>query len=200
MYNLIMSGTVLGSFIQVLPVSILASFLYVVIRYIKIKNGNMKANLSKEIIRTIFVCYLTGLISLVLVPFNFWSVVWGYIYNGYSVNSISFLNGSFNLIPSVFKLTAGELELGSWVKTMLAGNVLMFVPFGLLLPLAFDRINKHVMLGLTVVIPLFVEIVQILVGRSFDTDDLICNFIGIIAGYLIYLCVATLLKRSNKTK
>lgn len=200
MYNLIMSGTVLGSFIQVLPVSVLASVVYAVIRYIKIKNGNMKANLSKEIIRTIFVCYLTGLISLVLVPFNFWSVVWGYIYNGYSVNSISFLNGSFNLVPSVFKLAAGELELGSWVKTMLAGNVLMFAPLGLLLPLAFGKIKKLFMLGLAVVVPLFVEIVQILVGRNFDTDDLICNFIGIITGYFIYLCVDRMFKRFNKLK
>ena len=33
------------------------------------------------------------------------------------------------------------------------------------------------------VIPLVIELMQPIVGRSFDTDDLIANFLGILVGW-----------------
>ena len=35
------------------------------------------------------------------------------------------------------------------------------------------------------VIPLIAELLQTIFGRSFDVDDLICNFIGIVIGAVI---------------
>lgn len=40
-------------------------------------------------------------------------------------------------------------------------------------------------LAAAVIVPLVVELFQLIVGRSFDVDDLICNFLGIAAGCLI---------------
>ena len=36
-----------------------------------------------------------------------------------------------------------------------------------------------------ILIPLAIEVIQLVVGRSFDIDDLIMNFLGIVIGYYI---------------
>ena len=38
------------------------------------------------------------------------------------------------------------------------------------------------MIWVAVLTPVCVEVLQLVFGRSFDVDDLICNFIGILAG------------------
>ena len=40
--------------------------------------------------------------------------------------------------------------------------------------------------------PVVIEIIQPIMGRSFDVDDLILNFIGINAGYLIAVGIKNL--------
>ena len=34
-------------------------------------------------------------------------------------------------------------------------------------------------------VPLAVACAQLVLGRSFDVDDLVCNFLGILLGYLV---------------
>lgn len=45
------------------------------------------------------------------------------------------------------------------------------------------------MLGIAVLTPVCVEVLQLVFGRSFDVDDLICNFIGILAGAALAFAV-----------
>ena len=87
-------------------------------------------------------------------------------------------------MPSLVKWLQGDLLLGSWVKTMLVGNVLMFVPMGIFLPLTFPRLSRQKLWLSAIIVPIIIEIIQPIVGRSFDIDDLICNSIGILIGYL----------------
>lgn len=70
----------------------------------------------------------------------------------------------------------------------LGGNVLGFMPFGLLLPLLFRRKPYFV---LTVIygflFSLALETLQwFMVVGSFDVDDLFLNTIGVAAGYLLF--------------
>ena len=67
---------------------------------------------------------------------------------------------------------------------MLIGNMLMFIPMGIMLPLVFKNINKKNIFVIAILITLSIEILQPIVGRSFDIDDIIMNFIGSIIGYL----------------
>lgn len=46
------------------------------------------------------------------------------------------------------------------------------------------------------VIPLIAELLQTIFRRSFDVDDLICNFIGIVLGFFIGLAVKNGKRRS----
>lgn len=70
----------------------------------------------------------------------------------------------------------------------LLGNVVMFIPLGLLLPRVFKKLNKflRVMLA-TALIVTAVELLQLftLVG-SLDIDDLLLNLLGAALGYWLH--------------
>lgn len=80
---------------------------------------------------------------------------------------------------------------------MLIGNMLMFIPMGIMLPLVFKNINKKNIFVVAILITLSIEILQPIVGRSFDIDDIIMNFIGSIIGYLA-VTIFIKLKETNK--
>ena len=66
------SGSVLGYFFQAVPITCVVGIIYVIIRVVIIKRNNLTIEWLKEIMRLLFSCYLTGLISLVVLPANFW--------------------------------------------------------------------------------------------------------------------------------
>ncbi len=177
------SGSVMGYFLQALPVAIFVGILYVVIRIAFLKKQNRQIQGLSEVLRVLFVCYLTGLVSLVVLPANFWLCFYdGVFFGWWDGLRERFHIGGVNLVPSVIKCLAGELSLGSWVKTMLVYNILMFVPFGFFLPLTTKIKSFRNMIWVAAAMPVCVEVLQLVFGRSFDVDDLICNFIGIFAG------------------
>ena len=131
-----------------------------------------------------------------LVPSNLWSHFWFYVKTGHPTgDSLGWFSGSFNFVPSLCKyLIKSELSIGTWVRDMLIGNILMFIPMGILLPLVFKKINKKNIFIISIFITLSIEVLQPIVGRSFDIDDIIMNFIGIIIEYLV---VVTFRKINN---
>lgn len=107
-----------------------------------------------------------------------------------------FFTFEFNLVPTVFLWLNGEITIGSWVKSMLIGNLLMFIPMGIFLSLIFKKINNRNIFKIAILIPVVVEIVQPVVGRSFDVDDIIMNFLGILIGYFMYLGVKLVIRKN----
>jgi glycopeptide antibiotics resistance protein len=191
------SGSVFGLFLQVVPITVLVGLAYGIYRWILIKRRGLTVRWGAEIMRWLFVCYLTGLVNLVLVPANLWTFIWTNIFVGYSQSELTFFSDEFNLIPTLFKLFTGELTIGHWVLKMMLYNFLMFLPFGVLLPFVSDRVNAHNIWKYAVIVPVVVEVIQPMVGRSFDVDDLILNFAGIVAGFFIAEAVKTLQKKTE---
>ncbi|MEQ1676373.1 MAG: VanZ family protein [Chitinophagaceae bacterium] len=70
----------------------------------------------------------------------------------------------------------------------LGGNIIGFIPLGILLPLLFSRLRKGWKTILAVfMISLLFESTQLYTGLGvFDVDDLLLNTIGGLAGYLLY--------------
>ena len=184
------SGSILGYFFQALPVACLAGIIYSAIRCSLLKKRSARFQWSAELLQLIFVCYLTGLISLVILPANFWLSVYDGIFLGWWDGFWrAFQIGNVNLVPSVLKWLNGELKIGRWSRTMLLGNIAMFMPLGLLLPFIRKIKSFKRMLLISAAVPLCCEALQLLFGRSFDVDDLICNFIGIVIGAAIAFCI-----------
>lgn len=195
LYNTMISGSVFGLFLQVVPFTCLVGLVYVVYRYVRIKKNGVTVQWGAEIMRWLFVFYLTGLVNLILVPANLWTIIWAKIFIGYSHGELAFFSGEFNLIPIFFKLITGELTIGRWVLKMLIYNFLMFIPFGFFLPFISKKINNRSIWKIAVIVPIIVEVIQPIVERSFDVDDLILNFAGIVVGYFLAVGIKTLARR-----
>ncbi|MEW2167749.1 VanZ family protein [Streptomyces sp. NPDC007084] len=70
----------------------------------------------------------------------------------------------------------------------IGGNILLGIPFGVLLPVVAPRTRGILrVLLLTAVVMMLVELVQgaLITGRSFDVDDVILNTTGALIGYLL---------------
>ena len=57
------SGTILGYFLQALPIASIVGVVFLIIRLVLRRRENRRIKWGQEILRVIFVCYLTGLIS-----------------------------------------------------------------------------------------------------------------------------------------
>ena len=180
------SGTIFGYFLQAVPITILVGIVYTILRLVFLKQKKRHVAWLPEVMRLLFVCYLTGLCSLIILPANFWLHVFDGIFFGWwEYLGESFHFGEVNLIPTIVHYLSGEIALGNWVKAMIVGNVAMFIPFGFFLPLISEKLNKKNTFVIAVVVPLCMELLQLFFGRSFDIDDLICNFLGIVIGFFI---------------
>jgi glycopeptide antibiotics resistance protein len=191
LYTLMISGSVLGLFLQVVPITMLVGVVYAIFRWVLVKRRGLIVRRDAEIMRWLFVCYLTGLVNLLLVPADLWTWIWANLFVGYSHSGLTFFSGEWNLVPTLFKLIVGELTIGRWVLEMLLYNFLMFLPFGFFLPLVSEQVNRRSIWSYAVLVPLVVEVLQPVVGRSFDVDDLLLNFAGIVVGFSIAAAVKT---------
>lgn len=198
MYEIMMSGSLMGEFLQVVPIACLVGAVYGLTRYGYIRSRKKQTDPGTEIMRLFFVCYLTGLANLVLVPNNLWTYIWNRVFLGSGGCEVGPLfSGGFNFEPTLLKWLLGEHTIGSWVRTMLLGNLLMFVPMGFFLPFVSQRITKGTILPLAVAIPVVIEVLQPVVGRSFDIDDLMMNFAGILVGYLAAAGIQAVMKKTR---
>ncbi|MFD3875192.1 VanZ family protein [Streptomyces sp. NPDC058623] len=70
----------------------------------------------------------------------------------------------------------------------LGGNIVMGMPFGVLLPVLVPRTRGLVrVVAATAVVMILVELVQgaLITGRAFDVDDVLLNTTGALIGYLL---------------
>lgn len=71
LYAVVMSGSLIGIFLQVVPITFLVGLVYAIYRLVKIRKRELSVSWGAEIMRWLFVCYLTGLI-------NFAGIIIGY--------------------------------------------------------------------------------------------------------------------------
>lgn len=160
---------VIGGYIKsMVPYMIISMPVFMLVRYISYKRRN-KLNIKHEILLFIFYLFLVGLLSQTLLPIN----------NG---------KNRINLIPfKIFFDTYTEFLNGNVYYFIISflGNIIMFIPIGLFIPLLYKIKDKYVILiGFS--ISLFIEFFQIFLPRETDVDDLILNTFGTFIGLLIY--------------
>ncbi|QWC83828.1 VanZ family protein [Nocardioidaceae bacterium] len=79
----------------------------------------------------------------------------------------------------------------------LAGNVVMFVPVALLLPVATGLRWRHCV-SLCVLGSLAIETAQLSLGRAFDIDDVLLNGVGALLGAALGVVVAGGFRRARR--
>ncbi len=71
-----------------------------------------------------------------------------------------------------------------------AENLILFVPFGLLLPLLWEKYSKFLVTTLLgFCLSVTIEVMQLLCYRATDIDDLLMNTLGTIVGYFLFWAV-----------
>ncbi|EPY2277852.1 VanZ family protein [Clostridium sporogenes] len=115
------------------------------------------------------------------------------------INEISYVPvvSTFEMVKEVFNTARVENIPGNEVMLYLGanilGNILMFGPLGLLLPLlwkCFRKFFKTVLFGFLV--SFAIEFSQLFLARGTDIDDLILNTIGTMLGYLAFVILCKL--------
>lgn len=93
---------------------------------------------------------------------------------------------AFQLLPFQFTKFLSSLLTVSFKNIM--GNVVLFFPFGYLLPNIVRRINFSSVLFLSLLISVFIELMQYmyLASRRADVDDVLLNILGALLGYIVY--------------
>jgi glycopeptide antibiotics resistance protein len=90
------------------------------------------------------------------------------------------------ILPELAQLTGRENHLIDIVN--LLGNVLPFMPIGLLAPLVFRFISWQKALVLGVVTGLTFEVMEVVFRVGiFDVDDVILNGLGVMIGYGVFV-------------
>jgi glycopeptide antibiotics resistance protein len=97
-----------------------------------------------------------------------------------------------NLIP-LQSILAG-LRRGGWqLYVNIIGNVLAFVPLGVLLPGILRRHSWLVVASIAALVSAAIEVLQWTLGlRVADIDDVLLNTLGALAGYLPLLAVSAI--------
>jgi glycopeptide antibiotics resistance protein len=106
-----------------------------------------------------------------------------------------------NLKPfSTIRLFSSRRVSSEYSYKNIGGNIIGFIPLGILLPLLFPFFRRIWRLaGLVFLLSLLFESTQLIAGIGvFDVDDLILNTAGGIAGYILYAMIRLAVKRLDK--
>lgn len=149
----------------------------------------------------IFIFYICVVIFLTLAPYRN-SIQYDVNYNiipFQSINNYLRHMSNFGIInmDSFHYLPFGLLHFAINVFTVsfknLLGNVLLFVPFGLILPTFFTKKRFLRTFIYAFIFSTAIEMIQFifLTSRRADVDDIILNVMGGILGYVVYLIART---------
>lgn len=90
-----------------------------------------------------------------------------------------------------YKAENTDLQHSLYVEALM--NVLMFVPFGLLIGCAFKRVGWKKMLVVSVCLSVLIEVLQFLLKRGFaEFDDVFHNTLGAVIGFGLITLTITL--------
>ncbi len=176
--------TYIGYFLQVIPVALIAGIIYFIYK-LQHKNG---LSTGKIAVKSLFVCYIAGLLSLTLFIDIIGSIYYFIFYHQFSLSDIPWFKFSCNFIPNFFKNFNGEKL---W-------NILAFVPFGILYPLYNEKTTLKHTLIMAPVLSLCIEITQPIFGRATDINDIILNALGAQISTIIFYGVLNTVKHKNK--
>lgn len=194
-YTLIIKRYVSGDSMLLLNGKIL--IVAVVIGYLALRvltKDERPVNWTREVIKFLFVFYLSMVAAVTLFP-----IIIGHtpdIQNEYR---------SFNFIPlvTIYKYfthirTAYNGDVAFMIELIaknIGGNILLLMPLGFCAPILFHKFNRFIkVLLLGLLVSICIECIQffelqsgIVLWRSVDVDDVVCNVAGAVLGYLIYM-------------
>ena len=165
-----------GYFLQSLPIAILAGALCWFLWF-------RKKNLPKvqKFWKSVFVCYICGLLCMLLF-IDFIGVLWYRIlYHSESGMEFRFFEWNYDFRPNP------ETYLQNAERIV---NFLMYLPFGVLHPLSIRSKSWLRTAVAGFLCSVIIELLQPVIGRAFDIDDVILNTAGAAVAAALFFVVA----------
>ncbi|MBW8350690.1 VanZ family protein [Bacillus sp. IITD106] len=178
--------------INMLGYMIVALPFYMIGRAIYLKRKKKRVKPFRELTLALFVLYIIGLASQTIIPrwdAGILSDTGKFYFDIYLFNNAAHVNLiPFHTISQYFFTTNANVDNWGGVSLVnIAGNMFVFSPIGIFVPILWGRFRslpKILLLGIGVTC--FIEFVQLFIGRSTDIDDMILNTIGVVIGYGVY--------------
>lgn len=147
------------------PMVIISVVVLVSLRIAYLIKNRKHLTLYKELLMLSFIIYILCLFQVVTFQDD---VTWS----------------SNNFVPfrEIFRYNFGSRL---FLKNVL-GNIILFLPFGLFASYYLDIKKPYLAFILTLIASVSIEVVQMVIGRVFDIDDIILNVIGGTIGFYIY--------------
>lgn len=155
-----------------------------IVRTYFFKSFKIGSSAKREFMMSLFYSYIATMLVFLFMPHSFVNGSNTVAYFDMAGNFKNILHSNINLIPfrtiQNYILYAGTLN----AITNIVGNILLFLPFGYLLPKIYPQFKKSSsIIPMLIICIIAIETIQLTVGRTFDVDDFILNFAGGIIGY-----------------
>lgn len=159
------------------PMLIISVVIMVSVRLTYIFLNKTRFVLYKELLMLVFAIYILCLFQVV------------------TFQDSSALSGN-NFMPfrEIFRY---NITSRLFIKNVI-GNMIMFFPFGFFISYYINPDDIKPTIILTLIASVAIEVVQLMIGRVFDIDDILLNLIGGSLGYAIYNIMRKLGERCPK--
>lgn len=147
------------------PMLIISMVVMISLRISYLIRKKQKFVLYKELLSLVFVIYIMCLFQVVTFQ-----------------DSVSWSSNNFIPFKEILRYNMGSRL---FFKNVL-GNMLMFLPYGFFISYILDSKKVYLPVFLTILASCSIEVVQMVIGRVFDVDDILLNVLGGVCGYLIY--------------
>lgn len=147
------------------PTIVMAVIIAVLLRTTNLIVTKKKLVIHEELLMLFFIIYILCLFYVV----TFQDVSWA----------------SHNYIPfkEILRYDFGS----SLFYKNIFGNVLLFVPYGIFIAKYVNLKQPLVVVIISFITSLSIEVIQFLIGRVFDVDDIILNVLGCYIGFSLYI-------------
>ena len=175
-----------GFFLQALPIALIAGIVYAACQIRQVR----RRSTGRIIVSSLFVCYITGLLCLTLFNSIIGDIYYFLFYHAPSGRSHTWFTFEYDLIPDFFHNFGSEN----------LGNIVMFLPFGILYPLFRPSSTWKRTLAVGFVTTFGIELLQPVFGRSFDINDIILNGVGVVASTIVFYTLKMVFYHDRKAR
>ncbi|MGN7477133.1 VanZ family protein [Solibacillus silvestris] len=163
--------------------------IYIILRVLYLRNK--EKDWLREFVMLLFFFYCVSIFSQTIIP-NFYFMDGRIIFD----TSTAYARSNFTPLQTI-RLYYDQLNgpLANIAFYNLAGNIVLFIPFGFFIPLLWKKFRGWRMMHVVAFsIPLFIEGTQYFIGRSIDVDDVLLNAIAIVVGFVLFKVIRRLCK------
>ena len=147
------------------PTIVMAVIIAVLLRTTDLIVNKKKLVIHEELISLSFIIYILCLFYIV----TFQDVNWS----------------THNFVP-FREILRYDIGSGLFYKNIF-GNMLLFVPYGIFIARYLKLKEPLILIIIAFITSLSVEVIQFLIGRVFDVDDIILNVVGCVLGFSLYI-------------